>query len=126
VTLRSFLVRPIIAQGKAAPSGLQHSKGVGREIARNSFVVKILTYKVFVMKILRGISPLEVGKSLIPDILEKRGGGGEGLTNWYTPQLMVWFSALSPKNTTLWPIWPHPKRLQTDVKRQPKSYFGTG
>jgi hypothetical protein len=90
---------------------MQHSKGVGREIARNSFVVKILTYKAFVLKILRGISPVVAGKSLIPDILGKRGGGGGNKLVHTQP--MVWFSSLSPKNTTIWPTWPH----QNDCKR---------
>ena len=31
----------------------------------------ILTYKIFVVNILRGISPVVVGKLLIPDILKK-------------------------------------------------------
>jgi hypothetical protein len=47
-----------------------------REIARNSFIVKILNYKVFVMKILRGIPPVVDRKLLILDILQIGGGGG--------------------------------------------------
>jgi len=48
----------------------------GQKSARKSHAVKILTYKIFVMKILPGISPLVAGKSLIPDILEKEGEVG--------------------------------------------------
>ena len=50
----------------------------GQESAPKSHALKILTYKVFVMKILRGISLVEVGKLLIPDILRNRGGRGVG------------------------------------------------
>jgi hypothetical protein len=54
-------------------------KGAPRpRIGRKSHVFKILTFKVFVMKILRRISLVKVAKSLIPDILEKEGGGGVG------------------------------------------------
>jgi hypothetical protein len=40
-----------------------------------SHAFKIFTYKIFVMKILRGISAIVVGKLLIPDILKKKEGG---------------------------------------------------
>jgi hypothetical protein len=52
-------------------------KGVrGQESARKSHAFKILTFKVFVMNILRGISLVKVGKLLIPDILQNGGGRG--------------------------------------------------
>ena len=44
--------------------------------ARKSHAFKIFTYKVFVMKILRGISRVEVGKLLILDIFKKIEGRG--------------------------------------------------
>ena len=44
--------------------------------ARKSHAFKILTYKIFVMKILRGVLPVVIGKLLILDILKNRGGRG--------------------------------------------------
>ena len=41
----------------------------GQNSGRKSHAFKILTYKIFVMKILRGISPVIVAKLLILDIL---------------------------------------------------------
>ncbi len=52
----------------------------GQESARKSHAFKILTFKIFVMKILRGISPVEVCKLLILDILKDRGGEGGRVT----------------------------------------------
>ena len=63
---------------KGSTISMQHSKGVGRDIDHNSFVFWILTYKIFVMKILRGINRVSGGKLLIPDILINRGGSGPG------------------------------------------------
>ncbi|PYV69762.1 MAG: hypothetical protein DMG97_21030 [Acidobacteria bacterium] len=48
----------------------------GQESARKSHAFKILTCKIFVMKILRGISRVEVGKLLILDIFKKIEGRG--------------------------------------------------
>jgi len=57
------------------------SKGArGQKSARKSNAFKILTCKIFVMKILQGISPLEVGKLLILDILQNWGGEGSRVT----------------------------------------------
>jgi hypothetical protein len=41
----------------------------GQESARKSHAFKILTYKIFVMNILQGISPVKASKLLILDIL---------------------------------------------------------
>jgi hypothetical protein len=48
----------------------------GRKSTRKSPAFKILTYKLFAMKILQGILQVAAGKSLIPDILRNRGGRG--------------------------------------------------
>ena len=50
----------------------------GQKPARKSNALKILTDKIFVMKILEGISQTSAPKSLIPDILINRGGEGVG------------------------------------------------
>ena len=47
-----------------------------KKSARKSHAFKILTYKTFVMKILRRISRIEVRKLLILDILRNRRGEG--------------------------------------------------
>jgi hypothetical protein len=49
------------------------------EINRKSHAFKILTYKMFVMNILRGILTVKNGKSLILDILQDRGERGVGV-----------------------------------------------
>ena len=43
-----------------------------------SHVFKILNFKTFVIKIIRGILPVEFGKLLILDILQKTEGEGGG------------------------------------------------
>jgi hypothetical protein len=43
----------------------------GQDSSRKSHAFKILTYKIFVMNILRGIPQIIAGNLLIPDILQK-------------------------------------------------------
>jgi hypothetical protein len=50
-----------------------HSK-----IAPKSRAFKILTFKPFIIYILREIAPTEIAKSLIPDISQKSVGEGGG------------------------------------------------
>jgi hypothetical protein len=75
---------------RTAPDSFHHWPGRGStrskigkgaragKSARKSYAFKILIYKIFVIRILRGISPVVAGKLLIPDIL-KENTGGEGV-----------------------------------------------
>jgi hypothetical protein len=62
-------IRSIIVPAGEVDAAVPAKDARGQKSARKSHAFNILTYKIFVMKILRGISPVEVGKLLILDIL---------------------------------------------------------
>ena len=66
----------MIVPAEGVDAAISISRPPVRKSARKSHAFKILTFKVFVMNILRGISPVKVAKLLIPDILQNGGGGG--------------------------------------------------
>src|SRR5205807_5190165 len=78
LTLRPALDSFHHCPGRGSGRSIVGKDARSQKSARKSHVFKILTYKIFVMKILREILPLEVGKLLILDILHKRGEGGVG------------------------------------------------
>jgi hypothetical protein len=66
----------MIVPAEEADSASIGKRARGQKSARKSHVFNILTYKIFVMNILQGISRFEAHKLLILDILTNRGGRG--------------------------------------------------
>ena len=70
------LIRSIIVSAEEVDAAISARTLAVKKSTRKSHAFRILTYKIFVMKILRGISRVEVGKLVILDILKDRGGRG--------------------------------------------------